>query len=168
MISKVTPHGLLAKLFHWGFIGVLLYALSKQLDEVEELEDFSLLQTEMAFAALFLLILMIRFIYMRSTRPTALPSDTPEQVLHMARSIHLAIYGSIGMIAVSGLMIGGLYWSGYKSGMAMGIALGMHEGFVNASYVLIILHVAAALYHRRTGDGIWQAMVPSWRKSSGD
>ena len=27
------------------------------------------------------------------------------------------------MIAVSGLMIGGLYWSGYKSGLAMGIAL---------------------------------------------
>ena len=166
MTTKVTPHGFLARAFHWGFIVLLIYALSKQLDEVEELEDFALLQTEMIFAALFLLILIIRFVYMRSTRPTALPSDTPEQVLHMARYIHLAMYASIGMIAVSGLMIGGLYWSGYKSGIVMGIALALHEGFVNASYVLIILHVAAALYHRRKGDGIWQAMVPTWRKTA--
>jgi cytochrome b len=52
MTSKVAPHGLLAKLFHWGFIGIFLYALSKQL----------------------------------------------------TRSIHLAMYGSIGMIAVSVLI----------------------------------------------------------------
>ena len=168
MNSKVSPHGTLAKVFHWGFIGVFIYALSKQLDEVEELEDLALLQTEIAFAAVFLLILAIRFAYMRATRPTALPGNTPEQVLHMARSIHLAMYGCIGMIAVSGLMIGGLYWLGIKTGPAMGIALSMHEGFVNASYVLIILHIAAALYHRRQGDGIWQAMVPSWREPADD
>ena len=163
MSLKATPHGLPAKLFHWGFLGVFIYALSKQIDEVEELEDFALLQTEMVFAALFLLILIARFVYMRA-RPTALPEDTPEQVRFMARAVHLAMYGSIGMIAVSGLLIGGLYWSGIKSGPAMGIVLSLHETAVDVTYVLIAMHVAAALYHRRHDNGIWQSMMPSLRK----
>ena len=34
--AKVSPHSVAAKAVHWGFIGVFLYALTKQLDEVEE------------------------------------------------------------------------------------------------------------------------------------
>ena len=49
--------------------------LAKQLDDVEELEDFGLLQNEMIFASVFLIVLLARFAYMRATRPTALPSS---------------------------------------------------------------------------------------------
>lgn len=165
---SVNPHSLTARFFHWGFIGVFAYALTKQLDEVEELEDFSLLQQEMAFATFFLVILFARFLYMRSTRPTALPGDSPEIVKVMASSCHIAMYVSLAMIAISGLMIGGLYWSGIKSGGAMFVVLGLHEISVNTSYFLIGLHVAGAIYHRRKRDGIWSAMVPVWKGSTGD
>jgi len=167
-MDSVRPHSLAAKVFHWGFIGVFVYALTKQLDEVEELEDFSLLQYEMAFAAVFLILLIARFLYMRSTRTTAMPADTPELVGLMARSCHLAMYVSLSLIPVSGLLIGGLYWSGIKSGSAMDAALLLHEIAVNTSYFLIVFHVAGAIYHRRRRDGIWNAMVPVWKESSRD
>lgn len=164
-IDKVNPHSATAKAIHWGFIGVFIYALSKQLDEVEELEDVTLLQHEMVFAAFFLVLLIARFIYMRSTRPSALPNDTPKHMKRFARAGHLAMYFGLSLIAVSGLWIGGLYWSGIKSGTAMDIALITHEIAVNSSYVLIAGHVAAAIYHRRKGDGVWEAMVPVWKKN---
>ncbi len=49
----------------------------------------------------------------------------------------------------------------------MHIALVAHEFFVQISYLLIVLHISAAVYHRRKGDGIWSAMVPYfWREAS--
>ena len=157
--QTAIPHSLTARVFHWGFIGVFAYALTKQLDEVEELEDLSLLQSEMVFASIFLILLIARFLYMRSTRPTALPVDTPRLEKLLARAGHLAMYASLSLIPVTGLVIGGLYWSGIKSGGAMDIALLLHEIAVNTSYFLIAGHVAAAIYHRRKRDGIWSAMV---------
>jgi cytochrome b subunit of formate dehydrogenase len=85
----------------------------------------------------------------------------------MAQSVHLSMYISLAMIAVTGLVIGGMYWSGIKDGTEMHIALVAHEFFVQTSYLLIFLHISAAVYHRRKGDGIWSAMVPYfWRESS--
>ena len=167
--GKLRAHGRAAIVLHWGFIGVFVYALTKQLDEVEELEDISLLQTEMAFATVFLVLLISRFVYMRSTRPTALPSDTPRLTMLAAQSVHLGMYVSLSMIAVTGLVIGGLYWSGIKDGTGMEVTLVAHEFFVQASYLLILLHVSAAIYHRRKSDGIWSTMVPFiWKESTGD
>ncbi len=163
--ESVRPHGLTAKVFHWGFIGVFVYALTKQLDEVEELEDLSLLHYEMAFASVFLLLLIVRFVFMQSTRPSALPDETPASVRRLARTVHLAMYASLSLIAVTGLTIGGLYWSGAKTGVAIELALILHEIAVNVSYALIIGHVAAAIYHRRKQDGIWNAMVPVGKRT---
>lgn len=162
--TSITPHSVIAKVLHWGFIVVFIYALTKQLDEVDELEDFSLLHYEMAFAVVFLALLAIRFAYMRLTRPTALPDNTPQQTKRLARMVHLGMYGSLAMIPASGLCIGALFWMGTKSGLAMDAALLVHEIAVNTTYLLILGHIAAALYHRRQRDGIWNAMVPIWRE----
>ncbi len=164
--EKVEPHSIAAKTAHWGFLLVYIYALTKQLDEVEELEDFSLLQQEMVFAVIFLVLLFARFVFMQTTRPTALPGDTPDQTRLLARIVHLAMYAGLALIAVSGLVIGGLYWSGIKSGGMMDAALLVHEIAVNTSYFLILGHVIAALFHRRKRDGIWNAMVPVWKEPS--
>jgi cytochrome b561 len=39
-----------------------------------------------------------------------------------------------------------------------------HEVFVHASFFLISAHIAAALYHRKHRDGIWDSMVPLFRE----
>ena len=44
--QPITPHSRTAKILHWGFILVFAYGLAKQLDDVEELEDFGLLQND--------------------------------------------------------------------------------------------------------------------------
>ena len=166
-LRRLRPHSLVAMVLHWGFIGIFLYALTKQIDEVKELEDFSLLQKEMVFASLFLVLLLARFVYMRLTRPTALPTNTPRRVKLMAQSVHLGMYASLSMIAVTGLVIGGLYWSDIKDGSTMQVVLVAHELFVQTSYLLIFLHVTAAIYHRRKRDGIWSTMVPYfWKEDS--
>ena len=158
------PHSLVAKIFHWGFLAVFVFALTKQLDEVEELEDVSLLQYELIFASAFLGLLMIRFLYMQFTRPSALPNETPVRTKRLARAVHLAMYISTAAIAVTGIWVGVLYWNGTKSGAAMDAALIFHEISVLVTYWLIAGHVAAAVYHRRQTDGVWDAMVPFWRE----
>ena len=162
----VRSHSLIAKIIHWGFIGVFIYALIKQIDDVEQLEDFSLLQFEMVFATIFLALLIARYLYMRFTLPTVLPSNTPKLKRLAARSVHIGMYVSLSMIAVTGLVIGGLYWSGTKDGLVMNIVIGMHEISVTASYLLIGLHIAASIYHRIKKDGIWASMVPFWKEKT--
>lgn len=164
----VGSHTMTAKIIHWGFLGVFIYAISKQVDEVEELENFALLQEEMIFAIVFLLLLLARFIYMHSTVPTLLPSDTPRRIMLLAQTVHLGMYVSLAMIAVSGLMIGGLYWSGIKEGTLMASVLILHEIVFWTSINLIGLHVAGAIYHRRQRDGVWNAMVPGRAEEVGE
>lgn len=163
-LQHPEPHSKAAKLFHWGFLAVFIFALTKQLDEVDELEDFALLQYEIVFASLFLALVLIRFVYMQLTGPSVLPEATPKTQKLMARAVHLGMYFSIALIAISGLAIGGLYWHEIKSGFAMDAALIVHELAVIATYWLIAAHIAAAVYHRHLGDGIWNAMVPFWRE----
>ena len=79
---------------HWGFLAFFLYALSKQLDEVEELEDSDLLNSEMVFATVFLIVVVGRFLYMQFTRPTALPIETPPKQRLLARAVHLGMYAA--------------------------------------------------------------------------
>lgn len=159
------PHSRVAKALHWGFILVFLYALTKQLDEVEELEDAALLQNEMVFASIFLALLLARFLYMQFTRPSAMPTTTSVAARRLARTVHVAMYVGLATIAVSGLWIGAMYGAGTKSGPAMDAALLLHEIAVNGSYFLILGHIAAAIYHRRQGDGLWDTMVPLWKES---
>ena len=166
--SHVKPHSFVAKVIHWGFIVFFIYALTKQLDEVEELEDFALLQFEMVFATIFLALIVMRYVYMHFVGATALPSNTPRMTMLMARFVHVAMYVGLAMIAISGLMIGGLYWSNIKSGIVMDGALLLHEISVNGSYSLIGLHILAAVYHRFKRDGIWNSMVPVWKEKASE
>lgn len=159
----IESHSTTARWLHWGFIVVFVYALTKQLDEVEELEDAALLIDEMVFASIFLVLLLGRFFYMRR-KPTVLPVDTPKHMRRLARTVHLAMYTCLAMIAVTGLVIGALYGGGIKSGVSMELALIAHEIFVITTYWLIIGHVAAAIFHRRRNDGIWSSMVPLWKE----
>lgn len=164
--TSIESHSGVAKAIHWGFIAVFIFVISKQVDEVEELEDFSLLLEEFAFATIFLILLAARFFYMHTTRPTVMPADTPKNLLLLARAVHFGMYASLALIALSGLVIGGLYWSGIKEGALMEAVLLFHEIAFWTSINLIALHILGAIYHRQKRDGIWEAMIPAWDKQS--
>ena len=156
----VRSYGFIGKFMHWAFIGVFAFGVINQVDEVQELESSTLLLKEMIFGMLFLALLLVRFMYMRSAR-AAMPSrDMPKNLILLARTVHLGMYASLALIALTGLIIGGLYYFGVKDGLAMKNALLLHEIFFWISVNLMGLHIAAAIYHRIKGDGVWNAMVP--------
>ena len=158
--QSVRSYSLLAKCMHWAFIGVFAYAVINAVDEVEELENFTFLMKEVLFAIIFLSLLLFRFIYMRSARAAMPQLDMPRSLILLARVVHLGMYASLALIAITGLIIGGLYYFGVKDGLVLEAILLSHEIFFWTSVNLMGLHIAGALYHRLQGDGVWSAMVP--------
>ena len=161
----VRSYGGMAKFMHWAFIAVFAFGVVNQVDEVEELEDAALLVEEVVFAVIFLALLLVRFIYMRAVREGMLELEMSNKLILLARAVHLGMYISLAWIALSGLMIGGLYYFGLKDGVVLGTILLLHEMFFWTSVNLMALHVVGAIYHRLQGDGVWSAMVPLWKEA---
>ena len=154
----------LAKVFHWGFVVLFAYGVAKQVDDISQLEDFALLRFELIFATIMILLLAIRFLYMAKTQTSSLPKETSAFQRLAAKLVHLGMYVLLATIAVSGILIGGIYWIGMKDGLLIEGIIAVHELAVTASYWLIGVHVAAALFHRLKQDGVWSSMVPIWKE----
>ena len=154
----------LAKVFHWGFVVLFAYGIAKQVDDISQLEDFALLRFELIFATIMILLLAIRFLYMAKTQTSSLPEETSTFQRLVAKLVHLGMYLSLATIAVSGILIGGIYWIGMKDGLLIEGIIAVHELAVTASYWLIGVHVAAAVFHRLKQDGVWSSMVPIWKE----
>ncbi|ODA30717.1 cytochrome B [Veronia pacifica] len=146
-------------MLHWSFVIIFIYGVIKQVNDISQLEDESLLVFEIVFAFLFVTLLGIRFVYMKNTQ-TSLPSESPEWQKKAARIVHLGMYLSLAIIAISGLIIGGLFWQGKSEGLLIDSIVVLHELSVSSSYALISVHIIAALYHKILKDGVWSAMVP--------
>jgi cytochrome b561 len=159
--SMQKSHTRLAKLFHWGFIILYSYGLLKQLNDVSDLEDSRLLTFEVAFASLFLFIVLMRYFYM-SNFETFLGARQPVPPIHkyLARMIHISMYVCLALLPLTGLVIAGLFAQGFKDGLMQNVAVSLHEFFASLSYLLISIHIAAAVYSRFRREGIWTAMVP--------
>lgn len=154
-------HTLIAKIVHWTFIPLYVYGIFKQVGDISELEDSDLLFTETIFATVFLFIVLSRFFYMRKFG-TMHASTVPVHRVHkiIARTVHILIYASLILLPLSGLAIAFLYNQGYTDGFMQNSAIGIHEFSATMSYVVIGIHVAAAIYSRIKGEGVWSSMVP--------
>ena len=159
----MNSHTTLAKFIHWIFTLLYAYGIFKQVDDLNELEDASLLNFEILFATIFLIIVLIRYFYMKDI-PALLGAheDVPKGHLFIAKTVHRLVYLSLIMLPTTGLLIAGLFNLGME-GIAVAIAL--HEFSAFLSYIVIALHVGASLYSRFKGEGIWNAMVPIWKET---
>ena len=153
-----------AKLLHWGFVILFLYGLLKQIDSINQLEDENLLMFEVIFALAFLLLLIIRFVYMKTTQQSSIPEHTPKSQKLAAKIVHNGMYICLVAIPLSGLMIGLLFWLDLKDGILINIVIEAHEFAVSIIYWLIGIHIVAATYHRLKKDGVWSSMVPVWKE----
>ena len=153
-----------AKIFHWSFVILFAYGISKQIDNINQLEDLALLKFEIAFAFLFILFLVVRFVYMKRTQKSSLPPDTPMLQRAIAKAVHYGMYIGMISLALSGLVIGCLYRLGLKSGIIIETIIGWHEVSVSIVYWLVGLHLIGAIYHRFKNDGVWESMVPSLKR----
>tara|TARA_B100000965_G_C19377304_1_gene663070 strand:- start:155 stop:718 length:564 start_codon:yes stop_codon:yes gene_type:complete len=158
----MNSHTTLAKFIHWTFTLLYAYGIFKQVDDLTQLEDASLLNFEIVFATIFLIIVLIRYFYMKDT-PTLLGAheDVPKGHLFIAKTIHRLVYFSLIMLPTTGLLIAGLFNLGMGG---VEIAIALHEFSAFLSYLVIALHVGASLYSRFKGEGLWNAMVPVWKE----
>ncbi len=74
------------------------------------------------------------------------------------------MYLCLASISISGILIGVLYWSGIKSGFIIDGVISVHEFSFALIYILIAIHISAAIYHRFLRDGVWNSMVPFWKE----
>ena len=57
----MNSHTTLAKFIHWTFTLLYAYGIFKQVDDLTELEDASLLNFEIMFAIIFLILVLVRY-----------------------------------------------------------------------------------------------------------
>ena len=163
-----NSHTRVAKFFHWSFIILYVYGIFKQVNALEDLEDKELLIFEIIFASIFLIIVILRYSYMRRFK-TFLGAREPVHIVHyyLARSVHKAMYACFILLPLTGLMIAGLYSQGYtvnatpdEDQTIIDFVLDLHGAVADLSYMLILVHIAAAIYSRLKGEGVWSSMVP--------
>ena len=106
----MNSHTTLAKFIHWSFTLLYAYGIFKQVDDLHELEDASLLNFEILFATVFLIIVLMRYFYMKDT-PTLLAAhdDIRKGHLFIAKTVHGLVYFSLIMLPTTGLLIAALF-----------------------------------------------------------
>ena len=104
---------------------------------------------------------------------TFLGASEPVHIVHyyFARTVHKAMYACFILLPLTGLMIAGLYNQGYtvnatpdEEQTVMDLVLDLHGAVADLSYMLIFLHIGAAIYSRIKGEGVWSSMVPILNK----
>lgn len=155
-----SEYSKIAKLFHWGFVLLFVYGVAKQVQDIKQLEDSSFFRFEIIFALIFLFLLIIRLIYMKTTQKTSLPEDTSKIQKILAKIVHNGMYALLIGTVLSGLLIGFLFWIEFNDGILINIVIIFHELNVNLLYWFIGIHIIAATYHRLKRDGVWNSMVP--------
>ena len=161
--NMINTHTFLAKLMHWTFIPLYAYGIFKQVGDLNKLEDPSVHNFEILFATVFLIIVLLRYFYMKDT-PTLLGAhdDIRKGHLFIAKTVHGLVYFSLIMLPTTGLLIAALF--SLEAG-GVEVAIGIHEFSAFLSYVVIALHVMATLYSRFKSEGLWNAMVPVWKET---
>ena len=119
---------------------------------------------EIIFALAFLLLLIIRFVYMKTTQQSSIPEHTSKSQKLAAKIVHYGMYICLALIPFTGLIIGWLFWLDLKDGFLINSVIATHEFTVSIIYWLIGFHIVAATYHRLKKDGVWSSMVPFWKE----
>ena len=97
-LTEKRNYSYIAKFFHWGFVILFIYGLIKQVQDIEQLENPSLLRFEVLFASVFVILLLLRFIYMKRTQKTSLPEHAPKLQKIAAKTVHYGMYFTLAAI----------------------------------------------------------------------
>ena len=165
-VEVTNTHTSSARIIHWTFILLYAYGIFKQLDDISELENSELLIFEVIFASIFLIIVIMRYSYMRRFETfLGARESIPSAHKYLAKTIHISMYLCLIILPLSGLLIAALFTQGITDGAVQDLVIGIHGFSADLSYVLIAIHIGAALYSRIKGEGVWTSMVPIWKEN---
>ena len=166
----------LQRLLHWLMAIAIIAMLFIGIGMVSTIAPkyVSLVVTHKTLGIAILLLAVLRIVVRLRSGAPALPRDLPVPMRLAARLSHLALYGL--MIAMPLLGWGMVSAGGYPVKLLWGIQLpaiapqsdalftllhSAHVMLAFAFFALILLHLAAGLFHALVRkDGVFQSMVP--------
>lgn len=165
---------------HWLCAGLILFMLGLGLYMVEWVQDpgqrFDLYQLHKTCGALVFLLMAVRALWRLTATAPALPATMPRHERLISKAVHLALYGLIFAVLISGyVMISAsplplpihLPGGGHVPNLvAPDFELSetmktLHHRLAWTLLALVALHIAAALKHRLWDrDEVLQSMLP--------
>ncbi|SLN38506.1 cytochrome b [Pseudooctadecabacter jejudonensis] len=161
MTSQAKPHGFVTKSIHWLSAGLIGFGYLKGLDTVRQLADPTLFLTEIVFALSIGALFLFRLFWTKQIAgATRLPDDAPRWEQRASRAVHVGLYASVFGIVLSGLGIALAYATPWLGGLFMSAMIGLHEITLAALPLLLIAHVAGAIWHKVIRrDGVMESMT---------
>ena len=161
MTDTAKPHGYMTRTIHWLAAGLVAFGYFKGLDSVSQLADPATFQFEILYALGLGALFALRLIWTKAfAGETRLPADAPSWEHKASRAVHLGLYAGVFGIVLSGLGIALAYSVPMLGGAGMAIALFLHEVFLNVLPILLVTHIAGALWHKFVRrDGVMESMT---------
>ena len=161
MNTQTEPHGFVTKGIHWLSAGLIGYGYFKGLDRVSQLNDPAVFWLEVGFALLLGAIFVLRWLWTKKVAgATRLPTDAPRWEHFASRVVHVGLYASVFGIVLSGLGIALGFATPMLGGLFLGAMVGLHEVTLVVLPLLLIAHIAGALWHKFVRrDGVMESMT---------
>ena len=172
--APATKYDPVAKTLHWliAALVILMLAFGPGLEDLEGQELTDTLMGHSGLGLTVLVLVIIRLIWRRTHTPPPLPADMPRWQVISAKASHHLLYLLIFLQPIWGILqarfgdeavrpFGLFSLNGAESEALHELFHGLHGATAFALYVLIGLHIAAALYHhfvRR--DNVLKRMLP--------
>ncbi len=157
------PHGVVAKILHWGTAALLLFAYLDNGDVTDALTNPAAMRMEAYLGLGVAAAFVLRFLWMARCNNGAsrLPETAPKWEHVLSRLAHYALYLAVLAIVATGLLIPATQsWGG---SVLLDAATNLHEFVTSATLFLIGAHIAAALWHRLVRrDGVWESIGTPW------
>ena len=161
MSDRAAPHHFVTRTIHWLSGGLIAYGYFKGLDRVSQLSDPALLRFEIIFALLLGGLFVLRLFWTKKIAgATRLPDTAPKWEHFASKTVHVGLYASVFGIVLSGLGIALAYTTEALGGWFMDAMIGLHEFSLAALPLLLLTHIAGALWHKVVRrDGVLESMT---------
>ncbi|MEO0635135.1 MAG: cytochrome b/b6 domain-containing protein [Pseudomonadota bacterium] len=161
MKTVAKSHGFVTRTIHWLSAALVVYGYVKGLDNVSQLNDPALLRFEVLFALVLGAVFALRWVWTNCfAGATRLPQDAPRWEQVASRLVHSGLYIAVFAIVLSGLGIALGFSVPVLGGLFLSAMLAFHEASLVALPVLLVLHIAGAVWHKLVRrDGVMESMT---------
>ncbi len=175
--SKSTRYDAIAQTFHWVIAALIVvqFVLAIMADDLPVgMHKLGLLARHKSFGMTILMLAVLRLLWRLKNPPPELPSGMPAIEEFLARFTHIAMYGFLFAMPLSGWLMSSaknysVSWFGLftwpnlisKSENAFHLLDNTHKILAIALFTTAALHIAAALkHHFWTKDDVLRRMLP--------
>ena len=183
MIFRKRPerYGGVAQFFHWAVVVLIAfqYTWAWRIDQTEGIRArFELVTQHKTIGMLVLAFAVLRLLWRLFHAPPPLPKHLANWELWAAKLGHLALYGLIFIVPISGWLYSqaagyGDYWWGpvvlpvfiEATEASEALFYELHELFGRLLIAVVAIHVLAALrHHFILKDNVLKRMLPQWQQ----